>query len=101
VPAILKINNRSIDDFIVKSEDDRLKIYESELKYRFREIYPHLNSFEPSKKALIKAFIIVIIVLFIILMLSVIILIFSDKINSLISLSNTTLQNYKSNLNLT
>jgi len=48
--AILEINNVKIDDFIVKMENDKVNVYESELKNRFREIYPQLNAYYPSKK---------------------------------------------------
>ena len=48
--AILEINDEKIDDFIVKMENDEFNIYESELKNRFREIYPQLNAYYPSKR---------------------------------------------------
>ena len=48
--VILEINNVKIDDFIVKIENDEVNVYESELKNRFREIYPQLNTHYPSIK---------------------------------------------------
>ena len=40
--ATLTVND-IIDEFIVKIDEDKLKVFEPELKYRFREIYPHSN----------------------------------------------------------
>ena len=48
--AILTIDNVKTDEFIVKTEEDMIKVYESELKHRFREIYPQLNAYHPSRK---------------------------------------------------
>lgn len=42
--AILLINDKKIDEFIVKTNGDNKIIYELELKHRFREIYPQLQS---------------------------------------------------------
>lgn len=45
--AILTIND-VVDEFIVKVDEDKLKVFEPELKYRFREICPHSNVFNQS-----------------------------------------------------
>lgn len=76
--AILTIDDIT-DKFDVKIEADKLKIYEPELKYRFREIYPHLNAYNPSIEAEKK----VTKILFLII---VAIVIFVEKYESLIYL---------------
>ena len=38
-----------IDEFDIKDEE-KLKVFEPELKYRFREIFPHSNVYNQSLK---------------------------------------------------
>ena len=46
--TVTLIINGMIDEFNVKKDEEKLKVFESELKYRFREIYPHSNVLRPS-----------------------------------------------------
>lgn len=42
--------NGMIDEFDIKMDEEKLKVFEPELKYRFRGVYPHSNIYNKSIK---------------------------------------------------
>ena len=73
--VILKVN-KITDEFYIKDEE-KLKVFEPELKYRFRKIYPHLNVYNKSDR-LNK---IIGLVIFAIILITIILIIFKSKLN--------------------
>jgi hypothetical protein len=58
--AILTVDGIILDQFDVKEKDRDLKdtdyiLYESEMKYRFRNLMPHYNVLKPSIKVFFKS----------------------------------------------
>lgn len=96
--AIMEINNVKIDDFIVKMENDKVNVYESELKNRFREIYPQLNTYYPSKKLEKIVSIIIIIGSIMIIIMAITIYFLGPSILSWLTQLIKYLMNYLSNL---
>jgi hypothetical protein len=73
--VILTIN-KIVDEFYINNEE-KLKVFEPELKYRFRKIYPHLNVYNKSDR-LNK---IIGLVIFAIILITIILIIFKSKLN--------------------
>ena len=47
--ATLTINDVT-DEFDIKMDEEKLKVFELELKYRFRDVYPHLKVVNQSRR---------------------------------------------------
>ena len=77
--VILKVN-KITDEFYIKDEE-KLKVFEPELKYRFRKIYPHLNVYNQWNSLNKKIGLGLVIVIFSIFLITIILIIFKSILN--------------------
>ena len=77
--VILTANNIT-DEFYVKDEE-KLKVFEPELKYRFRRIYPHLNVYNQWNRLNKKIVLGLVKVIFAIFLITIIFIVFKSILN--------------------
>ena len=62
--AFLEIDGVEIERLNVKRDNNGLKLYESELKHRFREIYPHSSVYRTSPEKQLVVFVVLVVIIF-------------------------------------